>query len=156
MNLGGARRNFIGTYVYEHFKLDMCTYKGTEATVTDVFYAEGCKVPEVLATDIVNLVERGLYSTSTEDHLTKIFEASLSVPNIPKGASVNDLKKLLHTFANDFYAEAKGQASLANRSAKLHFYKLQKAKDAYMNLKEICHQFGYVELISYRKEIGTS
>jgi hypothetical protein len=111
MNLGGARRLFIGTYVYEHFKLDMCTYKGTEATVTDVFYTEGCRVPEILATDIVNLVERGIYSSSTEDHMTKIFEASLYIPAIPKGSSVNDLKKLLTSYCNDFYVECKGQAS---------------------------------------------
>lgn len=123
-NLGGARRLFIGTYVYEHFKLDMCTYKGTESTVTDVFYTEGCRVPEILATDVVNLVDKGAYSSSTEEHMTKIFEASLYVPTIPKGSSVNDLKKLLTAFTNDFYAECKGQASLANRNAKLHFYKL--------------------------------
>jgi hypothetical protein len=124
MNLGGTKRLFIGTYVYEHFRLDMCTYKGTEATVTDVFYTEGSRVPEILATDIVNLVERGIYSSSTDEHMTKIFEASLYCPNIPKGSSVHDLKKLLNQYSSDFYAECKGQMSLANRTARLHFYKL--------------------------------
>lgn len=154
-NLGGAKRNFIGTYVYEHFKLDMCTFKGTESAVTDVFWKEGARVPSILATDVVRLVERGLVGASDEQ-LARIFEASVAVSHIPKGSTVNDLKGLLGNYANEFYAEARGEASKCNRNCILHFYKLNRATDAYTELKDGVHQFGGVDLISYRREIGTS
>lgn len=154
-NLGGAKRNIIGTYVYEHFHLDMCTFKGTEATVTDVFYKDGARIPSILATEIIGLVERGIVGAADEQ-LSKIFEASIICPHIPKGSTVNDLKGLLQSYANEFYAEARGEAAKANRSAQLHFYKLQRAKDAYKELKDGVHPFGGVDFVSYRKEIGTS
>lgn len=154
-NLGGARRNFIGTYVYEHFHLDMCTFKGTDATVTDVFWKEGARVPSILASEVIALVERGIVGAADEQ-LSKIFEASILVPHIPKGSTVNDLKALLASYANEFYAEATGEAARANRACQLHFYKLQRAKDAYKELKEGIHAFGGADLVTYRREIGTS
>ena len=91
-----------------------------------------------------------------DEQLSKIFEASIICPHIPKGSTVNDLKGLLQSYANEFYAEARGEAANANRSAQLHFYKLQRAKDAYKELKDGVHPFGGVDFVSYRKEIGTS
>lgn len=124
-NLGGAKRNFIGTLVYEHFKLDMCTFKGTEHVVTDVFWKEDARVPEILASEVINLIKRGIVSGSTDEYLNKLFEASILVNQIPKGSTVNDLKAVLHKFANEYYAEAKGVAGY--RTCSLHFYKLQRA-----------------------------
>lgn len=51
-------------YVYEHFKLDMCTYggKGAGASVTDVYWKEGCRVPEIMASEVVTLIEKGIMS----------------------------------------------------------------------------------------------
>jgi hypothetical protein len=51
-------------YVYEHFKLDMCSYKGMAAdkAVTDVFWKEGCKVPEILVSEVIDLIEKGALS----------------------------------------------------------------------------------------------
>jgi len=56
INLTSAKRNLLTLYVFEHFKLDMCTYGGKVGegkTVTDVFWKEGCRVPEILGTDVV-------------------------------------------------------------------------------------------------------
>ncbi len=50
------------TLVYEHFKLDMCTFKGTNGSVTDVFWKEGCRVPEILASEVIGLIEKGFMS----------------------------------------------------------------------------------------------
>lgn len=65
--------------MYEHFKLDMCTFKGTEATVTDVFWKEGARVPEILASEVINLIKRGIVSGAADDYLNKLFEASILV-----------------------------------------------------------------------------
>ena len=55
VNLSGEKRNFVIQYVYEHFKLDMCTYggKGGSNSVTDVYWKEGCRVPEIMASEVV-------------------------------------------------------------------------------------------------------
>jgi len=54
-------------YVYEHFKLDSCTYGGKIGggkAVTDVFWKEGCRVPEILASEVIALIEKGLMSSN--------------------------------------------------------------------------------------------
>lgn len=59
-NLTGEKRNFVMQYVYEHFKLDMCTYGGKSGNnsiaVTDVYWKEGCRVPDMLATEVLQLM----------------------------------------------------------------------------------------------------
>ena len=64
LNLSSAKRFFLSMYVYEHFKLDMCSYKGMAAdkAVTDVFWKEGCKVPEILVSEVIDLIEKGALS----------------------------------------------------------------------------------------------
>lgn len=56
--LGSMKKGFLTTLVFEHFKLEMCTYGGRHAkTVTDVFWKEGCKVPDIMISEIVRLIE---------------------------------------------------------------------------------------------------
>jgi hypothetical protein len=38
----------------------------------------------------------------------------------------------------------------------LHFYSLQRAIEAHQTLRIGAHQFGGVEMVSHRKEIGTN
>lgn len=60
-SLNSAKRQFIANLVFEHFNLDMCTY-GSQGTkrVTDVFWREGAKVPEVLVSDIATAIIKGV------------------------------------------------------------------------------------------------
>jgi len=80
-----SKRSFLTTLVFEHFHLDMCTYGGKNAkTVTDVFFKEGCKVPEVMVSEVVALIEKGIMSANTNDNRSEIFEASIHLFNVPK------------------------------------------------------------------------
>ena len=158
VNLTSAKRNLLTLYVFEHFKLDMCTYGGKVGegkTVTDVFWKEGCRVPDILGTDVVSLIEKGLISGNHEATRNKIFEASLEVSGIPKGSGIDDVKKLLISFRNEYYPERKGSVSQGN-PIYLHFYSKLRAKDALDLMRMSAHQFGNIEMISHRKEIGTN
>jgi len=158
VNLTSAKRNFLTMSVYEHFKLDMCTYggKGTATkAVTDVFWKEGCRVPEILASEVVSLIEKGLMSADHEATKSEIFEATMVVSGIPKGSSLDDIKKLLTAFANEYYPERKGPSSQGH-PVYLHFYKKVRAKEALEVLRTAAHTFGNVEVISHRKEIGAN
>lgn len=157
-NLSGGKRQFLTMYVYEHFKLDMCTYggKACDKTVIDVFWKEGCRVPEVLASEIAALIGKGIISKDHEATRNAIFEASLGIYGIPKGTGLDDIKKLLRPFKDEFYAERKVGASGSSHPVFLHFYEKTRAKDAQDFLRGAAHHFGEVELISHRKEIGTN
>lgn len=67
-----------------------------------------------------------------------MFEASVVISNIPKGSTVDDIKKLLRIFSNEFYTERRSNPGMA-RSAQLHFYTLARAKDALVFLKNSAH-----------------
>ena len=59
----------MSTLVFEHFKLDMCTYGGKNSKpVTDVFWKEGCIVPDVMISDVMKLIERGILSAKNDDN----------------------------------------------------------------------------------------
>mmetsp|Transcript_42742 Transcript_42742/g.65671 ORF Transcript_42742/g.65671 Transcript_42742/m.65671 type:complete len:130 (+) Transcript_42742:3343-3732(+) len=128
-------------YVYEHFKLEMCTYggKGGSTSVTDVTFKDGCRVPEILATEVVDLIEKGIITGDLDENRKLMFEASLFVSSLPKGSTVDDLKKLLRHFANEFYAEPRGGTMGQPRSAALHFYNGARARDAFSFMKSNPH-----------------
>jgi hypothetical protein len=99
-----AKRAFLSTLVFENFKLDMCTYGGRNSkTVTDVFWNEGCKVPEILVSEVIKLIERGIMSVDNDDTRDQIFEATLYITTVTKGTSIDDLKKFLMNFRNEMY-----------------------------------------------------
>ena len=77
------------------------------------------------------LIEKGIMSANNEDNKSMIFEATLSISNVQKGTTIDDLKKFLTNFKNEMYAEkGKQQGSFL-----LHFYKMMRAKDAYTYLR---------------------
>ncbi len=66
--LGSGKKSFLSTLVFEHFKLDMCTYGNKNSkTVTDVFYKEGCRVPELMVSEVMALIEKGILSAKNDD-----------------------------------------------------------------------------------------
>ena len=157
-NLSSDKRGFLMMYVFEHFKLDMCQYGGKKTNgifFTDIFWKEGCLVPEILASEVVQLIERGIMRATNEESRNMIFESTIVISNIPKGSSVDDVKRLLQTYQNEFYAERKGQANQA-RSVQLHFYSKARAIDALSTLRNTAHQFPDIQLVQHRKEIGTN
>ena len=134
----------------------MCNY-GSKAqagkTVTDVCWKEGCRIPEIMASEVVNLIKKGFMTSNHEDTRNSIFEASVVITQIPKGTGLDEIKKLLVGFSNEYYAERKGNP---NPKVCFHFYKLIRATDALSTLRSSAHQFGNVELVRHKKEIGTN
>jgi len=124
--LGSGKKSFLTTLVFEHFHLDMCTYGGKNSkTVTDVFWKEGCKVPDVLVSEVMNLIEKGIMSANNADNRNMLFEATIVIINVIKGTTMDDLKKYLKNFRNEMYVE---KAKKEN-TFYLHFYKKMRAKD---------------------------
>lgn len=102
--LGSHKKAFLTTLVFEHFKLDMCTYGGkNQKTVTDVFWKEGCKVPELMVSEVIQLIEKGIMSANNDDNRSQIFEATLFITNVPRGTTIDDFKKFMVNFKNEMY-----------------------------------------------------
>ena len=151
IGLSSSKKSFLTTLVYEHFKLDLCTYGGRNSkTVTDVFWREGCKIPDVLVSEVMKLIERGIVSANNDDNRDQIFEATLFITGVGKGTSIDDLKKFLSNFRNEMYTQ-KGKVL---GTFYVHFYKRTRARDALTYIKNTPNQFTNVELISHKKEIG--
>jgi hypothetical protein len=131
----------------------MCTYGGrNQKTVTDVFWKEGCKVPDVLVSELMTLIEKGIMSMNHDENKSMIFEATLNITNVQKSTTIDELKKFLSNFKNEMYAEKGKQGG----QFYLHFYRKMRAKDALTYIKNTPNQFTNVELVMHKKEIGTS
>lgn len=104
-----------------HYGLELCTYgKKGQKHVTDVFWKEGCHVPEVTVSEVVTLMQKGILSKDHEVNQKNIFEASLYIYGVSKEHNIAGLKQLLPSFKGEFYAEKGEQLG----SYYLHFYKL--------------------------------
>ena len=104
--LGSNKKSFLSTLVFEHFKLDLCTYGSKNSkTVTDVYWKEGCKVPDVLVSEVMALIEKGIMSANNDDNRSQVFEATLYFSNVTKGTTIDDLKKFLTNFRNEMYTQ---------------------------------------------------
>jgi len=149
--LSAQRRQFLGLLVYEHFDLDMCTYGAQgQKRVTDVFWREGAKVPEVLCSDIAVAISKGIEEVRRESSMSSIFEASVFISNVPNGSNIDTLKKFLAGFKNEMYTEKGSSLS----SFKVHFYSRQRAKDALSYLQNTPNQFSNATLVHHKKEVG--
>jgi len=113
--------------VHEHFHLDMCVYGHLgQKRVTDVYWKDGCKVPEIMCSEIAEMISRGIEEVKDESQMSSIFEASIFISNVVRGNSIDTLKKFLNNFRNEIYTEKGANTS----SFKVHFYKMQRAKEA--------------------------
>lgn len=130
-HLTGGKRTYLTMLVHEHFKLDMCVYgQMGQKRVTDVFWKDGCKVPEVHCSEIADMIVKGIEEVKTESNMSSIFEASILISNVTRGNTIDTLKKHLNNFKNEFYTE-KG----ANQSSfSVHFYSWQRGKEAHSYL----------------------
>lgn len=115
LNLNGEKRNFVMMYAFEHFKLDMCTYggKGGATSVTDVFWKNGCRVPDIMCSEVVTLISKGIMPNDLDASKSSVFEATIYISNIPKGSNVDDIKQHLSAFQNEFYTERRSQPGQA-------------------------------------------
>lgn len=58
----------------------MCTYGGkNQKTVTDVFWKEGAKIPDLMISEIVQMISKGIMSNDHDQNKGMIFEASLYI-----------------------------------------------------------------------------
>jgi len=152
-NLSTQKRNFVQLLVYEHFRLDMCVYGGGQGLkkVTDVFWKEGCKIPEIMCSEIAELINKGIEEVRQESKMSTIFEASINIYNVPTSSGFDTLKKFLSNFKNDMYTERGSTVGTFH----VHFYQKQRAKDALSFIQEQPNQFSNCELVMHRKE-GTN
>lgn len=125
-SLSSAKAQWLSLLVYEHFQLDLCKYghQGQKRT-TDVFWREGCKVPQIMCTEIADLINKGIDEVRLQSSKTTIFEASIHINNVSQGYNIDHLKKFLGNFKNEIYTE-KGRAP---GSFTCHFYQKQRARD---------------------------
>ena len=94
--------------------------------MTDVFWRDGCKVPEIMCSEIAEMISKGIEEVKTESNMSTIFEASILINNVTRGSTIDTLKKFLTNFKSDIYTE-KGSSS----TFKVHFYSWQRAKEAH-------------------------
>ena len=66
-HLSSGKREFLQLLVHEHFHLDMCVYGQLgQKRVTDVFWKDGCKVPEIMCSEIAEMISRGIEEVKDE------------------------------------------------------------------------------------------
>ena len=118
-HLTGGKRTFLTLLVHEHFKLDMCVYgQMGQKRVTDVFWRDGCKVPEIMCSEIAEMIAKGIEEVKTESNMSTIFEASILICNVTHGNTIDGLKKFLVNFKNEMYTEKGAKPG----DFKVHFY----------------------------------
>lgn len=91
-----------------------------------MFWREGCKVPEIMCSEIADLINKGISEVRFQADKTTIFEASLFISNVPGNHSIDELKKFLSNFKNEMYTEKGKQLGQFT----VHFYTKARAKDA--------------------------
>ena len=103
-----------------------------------------------MCSEIADLVNKGIEEVKHKSSKTTIFEATISVSNVPLGNSIDSLKKFLVSFKNEMYTEKGKPGCFA-----IHFYQKQRARDALAYMQNSPNQFSNCFLTEYRKEIGT-
>ena len=155
-NLTSSKRAFLTMYVYEHFKLDMCSYGGKNTTdgrsVTDVCWKQGCRVPDILASEVIALINKGIITSDHEAIKNSIFQASILISGFTKGFGTDDVKKIISTFQNEYYPMRKNNSKT---EITLLFYERSRAMEATDVIKSSAPPFS-VELYTHLKEIGTN
>lgn len=70
-----------------------------------MFWREGCKVPDMMSSEIADLINKGIEEVRHESDKTTIFEASIYISNVASGYNIDNLKKFLGNFKNEMYTE---------------------------------------------------
>lgn len=142
----------IAALVKEHYKCDLCRYGGrikNGKKVTDVYYKdENSQIPSTLLSDYVKLIKEGVISDKAHERKEKLFEASIKVPNLPIGMSLDDIKRNLIGFHSEFYTEKVGNKS----GYFFHFYNKYRAEEAYNKLRQSAGEFTGVDFIVHGED----
>lgn len=140
------KKSFVNTLVFEHFKLEVCSYGKNAKNITDVYWKEGCRIPTMMVSDIAQLIEKGVI-IEDEINAQSVFKATVSIFNLQRTDTINDIKALLVDFKQNFYSErGKNDASV-----NLHFFDEQDGRDIFTFFKTSVTQFANVELIVHNK-----
>ena len=146
-----GKKGFVSTLMNENYALEWQTYGGGKTSLkqsTDVHYKEGeSRIPETLLSDVVKLIQRGILGEPGEQK-KMLFEATLHVYDVPRGCTLDDLRRSIVGFQSEVYAE---KAANKPGSFYLHFYNFYRAKECYKKLKYTPGQFTAVDLISHKK-----
>lgn len=91
-----------------------------------MYWKEGCKIPEIMCSEIADLINKGIQEVNQQVAKATIFEASLYFTSVPQGYNIDHLKKFLVNFKNEMYTEKGKQLG----SYVVHFYSKIRARDA--------------------------
>lgn len=116
-----------------------------------MFWREGCKIPEIMCSEIAELISKGIDEVKHESKMSSIFEASINISGVPSGYGMDKLKLFLSGFKNEMYTE-RGQYIGCYH---VHFYSKIRAKDALNFIQEQPNQFSNADFVLHKKEIGT-
>jgi len=75
-NLKASSKSFLTSYVYEHFKLDMCNYRsklGNQMVFTDINWKYECRVPDILVSKVVDLINKGIMEANNAEYRASVF-----------------------------------------------------------------------------------
>jgi len=75
-------------------------------------------VPEIMCSEIAEMISKGIEQVKNESDISSIFEASLYINNVTRGNTIDTLKKFLINFKSDMYTEKGSTAS----QYQVHFY----------------------------------
>lgn len=90
--------------------------------VIDVYYTEDSRIPEVLLSEYVRLIQKGVLASSTKERKNP-FNASLYIYNVSREHSLDELKDLINEFKHMYYPEYDNKS--LNKAFYLHFYNLE-------------------------------
>lgn len=117
-----------------------------------MFWREGCKVPQILCSEIADLINKGIDEVRLESDKSTIFEASIHIANVPNGNSIDTIKKFLGNFKNEIYTEKGKSLGTFN----VHFYQKVRARDALSYLQDTANQFSNCTMEVHKKDTLSS
>jgi len=108
-------------------------------------------LPEIMCSEVAELIDKGIMDVKKESDKSSIFEASLNISNVQKGSDIGTLKNFLISFKNEMYTERGTTVGCFH----VHFYTRQRAKEAMSFIQNTPNQFSNCECVFHKKDIGT-
>lgn len=144
----GEKKLWICKLVKDHYYLKYTSYGNSLKRVIDVYYTDDSRIPEVLLSEYVRLIQKGVLSSSTKERKNP-FNASLYIYNVSREHSLDELKDLINDFKHLYYPEYDNKS--ANKAFYLHFYSLECAQLCMRKLKATPNPFTSIKFIDNQK-----
>ncbi len=100
----GEKKLWICKLVKDHYYLKFTSYGNSMKRVIDVYYTEDSRIPELLLSEYVRLISKGILSSSSKERKNP-FMASMYIYNVSREHSLDELKELIPDFKHMYYPE---------------------------------------------------